>query len=126
MERTVVTSDRVPRSTSPLSPAIRAGDYLFVSGQVGVNPSTREAMKGIEEQTRQCLDNIEGILTAGGTSLDKVVKVTVFMTNIRDFAKMNDVYRTYFPTNPPARSCIEVKSLARDGLEIEIECVAAI
>jgi 2-iminobutanoate/2-iminopropanoate deaminase len=126
MERTVVTSDQVPRSTSPLSPAIRAGDYLFVSGQVGVNPSTRETMEGIEEQTRQCLDNIKRILTAGGTSLDKVVKVTVFMTNIKDFAKMNDVYRTYFPANPPARSCIEVKSLARDGLEIEIECVAAI
>ena len=126
MDRTIVTSDRVPRSTSPLSPAIRAGDYLFVSGQVGANPTTRETMKGIEEQTRQCLENIKALLTAGETSLDKVIKVMVFMTNIKDFAMMNDVYRTYFPTNPPARSCIEVKSLAREGLEIEIECVAAI
>jgi 2-iminobutanoate/2-iminopropanoate deaminase len=126
MDRIVVTSERVPRSTSPLSPAIKAGDYLFVSGQVGANPTTRETMKGIEEHSRQCLENIKAILTAGGTSLDKVVKVTVFMTNIKDFAMMNDVYRTYFPTNPPAHSCIEVKSLAREGLEIEIECVAAI
>jgi 2-iminobutanoate/2-iminopropanoate deaminase len=83
-------------------------------------------MKGNEEQTRQCLENIKAILTAGETSLDKVVKVTMFMTNIKDFAMMNEVYRTYFPTNPLARSHIEVKSLAREGLEIEIECAAAI
>ena len=72
-------------------------------------------MKGIEEQTRQCLENIKAIPTAGEISLDKVVKATVFMTNIKAFAMMNDVYRRYLPTNPPVRSCIKVKSLDREG-----------
>lgn len=81
-----MTSAQVPCSASPLSPTIRTGDYLLVSGQVGVTPSTRETMQRIAEQTRRCLNNVKGRPTAGGTSLDKVVNVTVFMTNIKGFA----------------------------------------
>jgi hypothetical protein len=81
---------------------------------------------GRESDHPRTAQNIEAIIEAGGCSLDRGVKVTVFMSNIEDFAKLNEVYRSYFPTNLPARSCVEVKSLAHEGLEVEIKCVAAL
>ncbi len=127
MEKKVIKTDKAPQSaTTPLSQAIQVGNFLFVSGQVGVDPKTRTVPKGIEAQTRQTLENMKAVLEAAGSSLEKVAKCTVFVTNIKDFAKMNDVYRTFFPQNPPARSCIEVSALAREELEVEIECIAYI
>jgi 2-iminobutanoate/2-iminopropanoate deaminase len=84
-----------------------------------VHRSTCEAITGIAGLIRQGLDNLKGLLTVGGTSLDKVVKVTVLLTKLKDFANTNGVYRTYFSTNPPVCPCLEVKSLSRDGLESE-------
>ena len=108
----------------PFSPAIRAGDYIFVSGQGGFeNPKTGEAIKDIEAQTRQCLENMKQVLQAAGSSLDDAVKVTVFLNNVADYAKMNKVYRSYFPNAQPARSTAGT-GLVISGMLIEMECIA--
>jgi len=108
----------------PFSRAIKAGNYVFISGQVGdMDPKTGEAVRGIEGQTKQCLEKIRGVLEAAGLNLDDVVKVTVFLRNTDDFAKMNEVYRRYFTENPPARSTI-ITGLVRPSMLIEVECIA--
>jgi 2-iminobutanoate/2-iminopropanoate deaminase len=108
----------------PFSSAIRAGDYIFVSGQGGFqDPDTGETIKGIEAQTRQCLQNMKQILGEAGLSLDDVVKVTVFLSNVADYAKMNEVYQSYFPKDLPARSAA-VTGLVIPGMLIELECIA--
>ncbi len=107
----------------PYSPAIRAGDYIFVSGQVGVRDNQGNEIEGIEGQTKQCLDNASLILEMAGSSLTDVVKVTVFLTDVASFARMNEVYQTYFPENPPARSTIAA-SLVNPAMLVEIECIA--
>ncbi|MBI3947554.1 MAG: RidA family protein [Armatimonadetes bacterium] len=116
-----------PHPTVPLSGAMRVGNQLFVSGQVGYAPGSREiAPGGVAGQTRQTLENIRAILEKAGSSVDKVIKTTVFLTDIqRDFATMNQVYAEFFGSHRPARSTVGV-SLARPGLEVEIECVALI
>ena len=108
----------------PFSPAIRAGDYIFVSGQGGFqDPETGKAIKGIEAQTRQCLENMKQIVEAAGSSLDDVVKVTIFLGNVSDYAKMNEVYQSYFPNELPARSAA-VTGLVIPNMLIEMECIA--
>jgi len=108
----------------PFSPAIRAGDYIFVSGQSGFqDPKTGETIKGIEAQTRECLQNMKQVLEAAGLSLEDVVKVTVFLGNVADYAKMNEVYQTYFPKYLPARSTA-VTGLVIPNMLIEMECIA--
>jgi 2-iminobutanoate/2-iminopropanoate deaminase len=108
-----------------ISPAIVAGNLVFVSGHVGWVPETREAPAGIEAQTAQALENLKAVLEAAGTLLEHVVKVNIFLTSIADdFAAMNQVFRRYFPKNPPARTTVGVAALARPDLLIEIEMVA--
>jgi len=108
----------------PFSPAIKAGDYIFVSGQGGFqDPETGETIKGIEAQTKQCLQNMKQVLEVAGSSLEDVVKVTVFLGNVADYAKMNDVYQTYFPKYQPARSTA-VTGLVIPNMLIEMECIA--
>jgi 2-iminobutanoate/2-iminopropanoate deaminase len=108
----------------PFSPAIRAGDYIFVSGQGGFqNPKTGEAIKGIEAQTRQCLQNMKQVLETAGASLDDVVKVTLFLGNVADYAKMNEVYQSYFQKGLPARSTA-VAGLVIQNMLVEMECIA--
>ena len=116
----------VPSSPNPLSPAIRAGGFIFVSGQVGRAMRDDQAVMGKDmgEQTRFCLDNIKGILEAAGSSLDKVVRCTVLVTDMSQFAAMNDAYASYFPNDPPSRSTLQVAGLARAGLVVEIEATA--
>ncbi|MSQ27308.1 MAG: RidA family protein [Dehalococcoidia bacterium] len=116
----------IPSSPNPLSPAIRAGGFLFVSGQVGRAMRDGQAVVGrdMAEQTRFCLDNINGILEAAGSSMEKVVRCTVFVTDMSQFSAMNDAYRNYFPNDPPARSTLQVAGLARAGLVVEIEATA--
>lgn len=116
-----------PSATTPLSGAVRVGNLLFVSGQVGFKPGTQEIVPGgVAAQTRQALENIRALLEKAGTSIDKVIKTTVFLTNVqRDFGTMNQVYAEFFGSHRPARSTVGV-SLARPGLEVEIECVALI
>ena len=121
MVKKVITVPGAPKL--PFSPAIRAGDYIFVSGQVGFADAEGKEIKGIEAQTRQCLENIKAVLTAAGCSLDDVVKVTVFLRNQEDFAKMNEVYQGYFVKDRPARSTV-VAALALPSMLIELECIA--
>jgi reactive intermediate/imine deaminase len=108
----------------PFSSAVRVGDLLFLSGQIGNVPGTRQlADGGITGQTRQALENIKTLLAFAGSSLDRVVKCTVFLADIQDFAAMNAVYATYFPKDPPARSTVAASGLA-GGARVEIECIA--
>ncbi len=109
--------------TLPFSAAIRAGDYIFVSGQIGFTDDKGGEVKGIEAQTKQCLENVKQVLAAANASLDDVVKVAVFLRNGEDFTKMNEVYRTYFVDNKPARSTIIV-GLALPSMLVEVECIA--
>jgi len=110
----------------PFSPAVRVGNLLFLSGQIGNVPGTRQlADTGITGQTRQTLENIKAVLGTAGSSLDRAVKCTVFLSNIADFAAMNAVYATYFPTDPPARSTVAGSGLAL-GARVEIECIATV
>jgi reactive intermediate/imine deaminase len=110
----------------PFSTAVRVGNLVFLSGMIGNRPGTRElADTGIAGQTRQALENIKGVLTGAGSSLDRAVKCTVFLTDIRDYQTMNAVYATYFPKDPPARSTVAGSGLAL-GARVEIECIATV
>jgi len=106
----------------PFSAAVRSGNLLFVSGQVGMRDG--KVAKGIEEQTRVTLENIREVIAQAGGSLQNVVKMTVFLTDMSLWAKMNEVYREYFPNEPPARSSLGVNGLAQPELLVEIECIA--
>ena len=108
----------------PFSPAVRVGHMVYLSGQIGNLPGTRQLVDtGIAAQTRQTLENIKAVLVAAGSSLSRVVKCTVFLADIRDYAAMNEVYATFFPKDPPARSTVAGSGLAL-GARIEIECLA--
>jgi len=110
----------------PFSAAVRVGNMLYLSGQIGVVPGTRQlADTGITGQTRQTLENIKATLAYAGSSLERVVKCTVFLLDIKDFAAMNAVYVTYFPKDPPARSTVAGSGLAL-GARVEIECMATV
>ncbi len=124
MPKTTISTEAAPAAIGPYSQAVRAGQFLFVSGQIALDPATGELNSpGIEEQTTRCLENLKAILAAGGSSLDKVVKVTVFLQDLADFERMNRVYASYFASQPPARACVQVARLPR-GARIEIEAVA--
>ena len=112
-------------SAAPLSPGIKANGFIFTSGNTGRVPGSGEMPEGMTAQTRQTLENIKAILEAGGSSMDKVVKCLIFITDISLWGEMNEVYRTYFPTDRyPARSTVEVTALAGNGAIVEIEAVA--
>ncbi len=110
----------------PFSEAVRVGDILYLSGQIGIVPGTTELVPGgIGGETRQALENIKAILERNGSSLDRVVKCTVFLAEIKEWPNMNEVYRTYFPKAPPARSAMAASGLALDA-RVEIECIAVV
>ena len=120
----VVNTDKAPAAIGPYSQAIKIGSLVFTSGQIPFNPSAGTLVTGsIEEQTHQVLQNVKAVLEAGGAGLDTVVKTTVFIKSMDDFARINAVYAAYFPGNPPARSCVEVARLPKD-VGIEIEAIA--
>jgi len=122
--RDVISTNDGPKAIGPYSQAIRASGLVFVSGQVALDPVTNTLVTGdIAFQTDRVLKNLEGILKAAGTGLQKVVKSTVFLKNMNDFAAMNEVYRRYFPSAPPARSTVEVARLPKDVL-VEIDVIA--
>jgi 2-iminobutanoate/2-iminopropanoate deaminase len=124
MSRQVIHTEKAPAAIGPYSQAIVANGFVFTAGQTGVIPETRTMVEGgIEAQTRQTLENIKAILETAGTDLSKVVKTTVFLKNMSDFAAMNGVYKTFFAENPPARSTVEVAALPLGAL-VEIETVA--
>jgi len=126
MTRRVIHTDRAPGAVGPYSQAVSTGTLLFTAGQIAIDPSVGKVVATtIEDQTRQVLDNLRAILEAAGTGLDRVVKMTVYMTDLGDFQRMNAVYAGYFPTDPPARSAVQVVALPL-GVQIEMEAVALV
>ena len=120
----VIHTNQAPKAIGPYSQAVLVNGLLFTAGQVALDPETGQLVEGgIEAQTRRVLDNLSAVLTAGGASLASVVKTTVFMQDLGEFAAMNAVYSEYFTDNPPARSTVQVAGLPR-GAQVEIECVA--
>jgi len=126
MKRETVGTAGAPAAIGPYTQAIRAGDFLFCSGQIPLDPSTGKMVEGgIEAQTERVLRNLEAVLAAGGGSLASVVKTTVYLADLGDFPAMNAVYGKYFPLDPPARATVEVAKLPA-GARIEIDAVASI
>lgn len=122
--KTVITAANAPAAIGPYSHAIAAGDFLFTSGQIALDPATGKlAGDTIEVQAEQVLKNLEAVLAAHGMTFANVVKATVFLTDLTDFATVNAIYATRFPADPPARSCVQVAGLP-GGSKIEIELVA--
>ena len=120
----IVSTDKAPKAIGPYSQAIRTADLVFTAGQLGLNPITMELVsEGIEAQTRQALTNLKYVLEIADSGLKYIVKTTVFLQDMNDFAKMNAVYAEFFPDNPPARSTVQVAALPKGGL-VEIECIA--
>jgi 2-iminobutanoate/2-iminopropanoate deaminase len=124
--RDIVLTDRGPKPIGPYSQGVKANGFLYMSGQVSLDPKTGE-MTGtdIKEQTERVMNNIKGILEAAGSNLHHVVKTTVFLKDMNDFAAMNEVYGRYFTAAPPARSTVQVARLPKDAL-VEIEVIAAL
>jgi 2-iminobutanoate/2-iminopropanoate deaminase len=126
MSRKVVHSDHAPKAIGPYSQAIRTDTMVYTAGQIGVDPSTGEFVSNdVEGQTRKALENLQNILQAAGSDISNVVKTTVFLKDMNDFAKMNGIYAEFFGENPPARSTVAVAGLPKAAL-VEIEVVALI
>jgi 2-iminobutanoate/2-iminopropanoate deaminase len=126
VSKTVIAVDGAPRpfAGAPYNQAIAAGGFVFCAGQVALDPETGSLVEGgIAEQTTRALENLKAVLEGAGSGLDRVVKTTVFLADLGEFAAMNDVYATYFTSDPPARSTIEVSALPA-GARVEIEAVA--
>ena len=125
--KSVVRTDNAPApfQGAPYSQAIRTGDYVFVSGQIGLKPDHGELTGSIEEQTEQVFANLAAILAEAGAGLDRLVKTTVFLADFGDFAAMNEVYARHVGDSPPARSTVEVSALP-SGAKVEIEAIAAL
>jgi len=122
--RDVISTNEGPRAIGPYSQAIRANGFVFVSGQVSIDPVTNTLVSGdVGAQTERVLQNLSGILKAAGSSLQQVVRATVFLKNMNDFAAMNEVYGKHFSSQPPARSTVEVARLPKDVL-VEIDVIA--
>ena len=126
MKKKMIQTEKAPKAIGPYSQAIRAGNFLFLSGQIPLDPKSGELVRGdIRQQTQQVLENIKGILESQELGMEDVVKVNIFLKNIGDFNQVNEVYGTYFPSSPPARSTVAVAGLPRD-VEIEIEAIALV
>jgi 2-iminobutanoate/2-iminopropanoate deaminase len=124
--RDAVSSPSAPRAIGPYSQAIRAGSLLFVSGQIPLDPATGDMVQGgIEAQTRRVFDNLRAILEAAGATFDNVVRTTVYLADMNDFATVNEVYGTYFSSPAPARATVQAARLPRDA-RVEIDLIAAL
>lgn len=125
MNKSVISTNAAPGAIGPYSQGIKVGDLVYTSGQLPIDPKTGEMPSIIEEQTRQSLENVKAILEAAGSNLSKVVKTTVFLSDMNNFGKMNEVYAEFFTDDYPSRSAIEVARLPKDAL-VEIEVVATV
>ena len=125
-EKQVVRTDKAPQAIGPYSLGVRVGEMVFSAGQIGIDPRSGEVVSGgIEAETRQALLNLQAVLEAAGASLENVVKTTVFLRDINEFGRMNDVYAEFFTAKPPARSAVQVAALPR-GVAVEIEAIAVL
>ena len=124
MDKQVIHTSKVPPARVPLSQAIKAGDWVFASGQLGNDPATRKlAEGGIAAETRQVCEHLKAILETAGSSLDRVVKVPIYMADLRELPEMNEVFSRYFPTDPPARTTFQASALV-GGARVEVEAIA--
>ena len=120
----IVTTDRGPKAIGPYSQAVKANGFVFVSGQIAIDPATQQLIQGdIQQQTERVMENLKGIVMAAGSTMDKVVRTTVFLADMNEFAAMNEIYGKYFPAAPPARATVQVARLPRD-VRVEIDVVA--
>ncbi len=125
MEKKPVQTSAAPSAIGPYSQAIRIGDFLYTSGQIALNPDTMEMVNGgIEEQTERVLTSIEAILKADGLNMGHVIKTTVYLTDLAEFSRMNQVYEKFFEKTKPARACVQVAALPK-GAKIEMDAIAA-
>ena len=126
MEKNTLHTNAAPAAIGPYAQAVKAGNVIYTSGQLGIDPAAGTLAQGIEAQTHAALRNLREVLKAGGADLDNVVKTTVFVRDLGDFAAVNEIYGSYFKEGAyPTRSCVEVSRLPKDAL-VEIECVAVI
>lgn len=126
MDKIIINTENAPAAIGPYSQAIKVGNMLFTSGQIPLNPVTGELVTSdVKAATKQCLENLKAILTEAGTSLENVVKTTVFLKDMNDFISVNEVYGTYFSVKMPARSAVQVGKLPKDSL-VEIEAIVLI
>lgn len=123
MNKQTLNTQNAPAAIGPYSQGVKVGNLIFTSGQLPINTQSGELVADIEGATKQSLDNVKAILESSGSSMDKVVKTVVFLKDMNDFAAMNTVYATYFSTNPPARSAVQVARLPKDAI-VEIEAIA--
>lgn len=122
--KTIIQTDLAPAPVGPYSQAVEAGGFVFCSGQIAIDPKSNQVFTGpVEEQAKQVMENINAVLKQAGLGFQNVVKTTIFLTNMGDFAKVNEVYATYFKEQPPARSTIAVAGLPK-GVHVEIEVIA--
>ena len=124
MNKEIVSTDGAPGALGPYNQAVKAGGFVFCSGQIGMDPAGGEVVDGgVTAQTERVLLNLKAVLEAAGSGLDRVVKCTVFLKSMGDFAAMNEVYARFFTSEPPARAAVEVACLPKD-VDVEIECIA--
>ena len=126
MQKDIISTNKAPQAIGPYSQAVRFGNLLFVSGQIPLDPETAEIVKGdIKVQTKRILENLNAILTEGGSSLDNVLRTTIFLANLEDYADVNEMYTEFFDKSMPARSTVQVSRLPMD-VRIEIDAIAGI
>lgn len=125
MQRQVIHTQHAPAAIGPYSQAIRVGNFVFASGQLGLDPRSGKLQEGVEAQARQALANLQAVLKTAGASAQNVVKATIFLTNMADFPKVNAIYGELFHHEPPARSTVQVAALPLGGL-VEIEVIAMV
>ena len=124
MKKEIISTKNAPAAVGPYEQGIKAGSLVFTAGQIPLRPDTNELISGsIEKETEQVLKNIKAVLEAGGSSMDNVIKTTVYLKDMSDFSKMNEVYQSFFSNSKPARSCVEVSKLPKDA-RVEIDAVA--
>lgn len=123
MNRTIIRTEKAPAAVGPYSQAVKVEQFIFTSGQIGINPLTGQLRMGIEEQTRQVLANLAAVLQAAGSGMERIVKTTIFLTDIAEFSTVNKIYAEAFTGEPPARSTVQVAALPLGAL-VEIEAVA--
>lgn len=122
----IISTDRAPKAIGPYSQAVVSQGLAFLSGQIPLDPATGQVVEGdITWQTTRVLENLKAVLEAAGSSLERVVKTTVYLKDMGEFVKMNDVYATYFPEHPPARATVEAARLPKD-VRVEIDCIAEV
>jgi 2-iminobutanoate/2-iminopropanoate deaminase len=119
----IIATQKAPKAVGPYSQAIKAGDFIFCSGQIGISPASNELVEGIENQTKQVMKNLQAVLEESKATFENVVQVQIFLKDMNDYAKVNEIYGSYFQKDPPARAAVQVASLPKDAL-VEIMCIA--